>query len=50
MPLRRVRSRSRRWIHISPMGSRRLLSLRTPGGVWDARIRLSIRGSGRNKI
>jgi hypothetical protein len=51
VPLRRVRSRSRRQIHIRPMGRIRLLSLRTLGGVWDvAHIRLSIRWSGRNKI
>jgi hypothetical protein len=50
-PLRMVRSRSWRWIHIRPMRRIRLWSRRTPGGVWDAaQIRLSVRCVGRDKI
>jgi hypothetical protein len=50
-PLRIVRSRSRKRIHMRPMRRIRLWSQRTPGGVWDAAwIRLPIRHSRRDKI
>jgi hypothetical protein len=49
-PLRRVNSLSLRRVNVPlgrinnrPLGRIRLLSLRTPGGIWDTRIRLSKR-------
>jgi hypothetical protein len=50
-PLRMVRNRSCRQIHMRPMRRIRLWSWRTPGGIWDAAwIRLPIICSGRDRI